>query len=106
MRAGPLRHHCSVQQQARTPDGLGGYTQAWAEVRKIWTEITTPSGKTSPVSQQLTALVTAEIRARYASDLVAGLRLVNSGTTYLIEAALPDNERVMLRLLCSNVTHP
>lgn len=65
-----------------------------------------PSGRTSVVAQQVEALVTVEIRVRPAADLVSGVRLVNSGFTYLIEAALPDNERSMLRLLCSNVVNP
>lgn len=106
MRAGPLRHRCAVQKQTRIPDGMGGYEEGWLEIRSIWAEITIPTGRTSVVAEQVTAVVTAEIRVRPAADLVAGLRLVNSGVTYLIEAALPDNERSMLRLLCSNVTHP
>ena len=103
MRAGTLRHQCAVQAFQFTPDGYGGGTDAWVELRKIWADIATPTGRTAPVAQQLTALVTAEIRVRPAPDLVAGLRLVNSGMTYLVEAVLPDNERSMLRLLCSNV---
>lgn len=106
MRAGPLRHQCSVQKVARVPDGLGGYTQGWAEVRKVWAEITMPSGRSSVVAQQVEALVTAEIRCRPAPDLVAGLRLVHGSTTYKVEAALLDNDRTMLRLLCSNVPNP
>ncbi|WP_219061422.1 head-tail adaptor protein [Pseudomonas sp. UMAB-08] len=103
MRAGPLRHRCSVQQQARIPDGMGGYKQGWAELRKVWAEITVPTGRTSVVAQQITALVTAEIRVRPATDLVAGLRIVDGTTRYFIEAALPDNAHSMLRLLCSLV---
>lgn len=106
MRAGPLRHQCSVRKQTRFPDGLGGYEEGWIEVRNIWAEITIPSGRTSVVAQQVEALVSVEIRVRPAADLVPGVRLVNSGFAYLIEAALPDNERSMLRLLCSNVINP
>lgn len=103
MRAGPLRHRCSVQHQARILDGMGGYKQGWAELRKVWAEITMPTGRTLVVAQQITALVTAEIRVRPAADLVAGIRIVDGATRYLIEAALPDNEHSMLRLLCSLV---
>lgn len=85
---------------------MGGYTQGWAEVRKIWAEITMPTGRTAVVAQQVTALVTAEVRCRPADDLVAGLRLVHRSTTYLVEAALLDNDRTMLRLLCSTVPNP
>ena len=106
MRAGPLRHRCSVQHKTQIPDGYGGYEEGWVELRKIWAEITMPTGRTAVVAQQLENLVTAEIRVRPAADLVAGLRIIESGTTYLVDAALPDNERSMLRLLCSNIPHP
>lgn len=106
MRAGPLRHRCSLQRQERVPDGMGGYSQEWVELRKVWAEITMPTGRTSVVARQIVNLVTAEIRVRPAADLVAQLRIIHSGTTYLIEAVLPDNEHSMLRLLCSNVPHP
>ncbi|MBA1200456.1 head-tail adaptor protein [Pseudomonas capeferrum] len=106
MRAGPLRHRCSVQEHQRADDGMGGGALTWIELRQIWAEITMPSGRTAVVAQQVTALVTAEIRCRPADDLVPGLRLVHGASTYLIEAALPDNERSMLRLLCSSVPNP
>ena len=106
MRAGRLRHELSLQSKQRVPDGMGGGVDGWVELRKVRAEITTPTGRTSPVSQQLTALVTAEIVVRPAADVVAGRRLVSATTTYLIEAALPDNEGSLLRLLCSNVPHP
>lgn len=106
MRAGPLRHRCSLQAEQRTPDGMGGFVQGWAELRKVWTEITTPTGRVSNVAQQLTAVVSAEVRCRPATDLIAGRRIVGRGITYRIEAVLPDNDNSMVRLLCSSVANP
>ncbi len=106
MRAGPLRHRLSLQAEQRTPDGMGGYRQGWVELRKAWAEITIPTGRTDVVAQQLQSLVTAEIRCRPSTDLLVGRRLVHGATVYRIDAVLPDNRNSMLRLLCSNVTHP
>lgn len=106
MRAGPLRHRGALQKQTRVADGMGGYTQGWAEVRKVRAEITMPTGRTSPVAQQIEAVVSAEIRVRMARDIKVGQRLAFIDGTYLIEAALSDNDRTMLRLLCSNVVNP
>lgn len=106
MRAGPLRHRCVLQQKQRTPDGMGGWTEAWTDLRSLWAEIAIPTGRVATVAQQLEATVTAEIRVRLAADIRAGMRLVHGSTTYAIEAALPDNERTLLRLLCSSVPHP
>ncbi|KRW62339.1 head-tail adaptor protein [Pseudomonas sp. TTU2014-080ASC] len=108
MRAGPLRHRVALHAQQRVPDGAGGYSEQWVELRKVWVEITTPTGRVATVAYQIQAVVSAEIRARPANDLQAGRRLVYARkgvtATYLIEAALPDNAHSMLRLLCSSVT--
>ena len=110
MRAGPMNHRCALQVQVRVPNGSGGSNVTWAEIGKLWAEITLPSGRIAPVAEQVTAIVTAEIRVRPRRGVVAGCRLVEVvggiTTTYLIEAALLDNENTMLRLLCSNVPNP
>ena len=110
MRAGPMRHRCALHKEVRTPNGSGGFIVAWAEIGELWAEITLPTGRITPVAEQLKVVVTAEIRIRPRPDAVAGNRLVHTvkgiTTTYLIGAALVDNENSMLRLLCSNVPNP
>lgn len=58
------------------------------------------------MADRLEAVVTAEIKIRYRADVVAGVRLTSQIGTYLVEAALPDRDPAMLRLLCSSVTNP
>ena len=101
-----MRHRLTLQSQQRVPDGLGGYVEGWTDLRQLWAEITTPTGRVSSVAQQLAAVVSAEIRTRPSADLTAGRRLVSRAATYTIQAALPDNDLSMIRLLCSNVTNP
>ena len=81
-------------------------TIAWVELGKLWAEITIPTGRVAVAADQLTAVISAEIRVRYRADIVAGMRIVKAPMTYLVEAALPDNDQAMLRLLCSNVVNP
>jgi len=85
---------------------MGGQARSWAELRKVWAEITTPTGRVAVVAQQLTATVDAEIRCRPNGQLQSGRRLVSRGITYRIEAVLPDNVNSMVRLLCSSVANP
>lgn len=101
-----MRHRCSLQEEKRVSDGMGGYKQEWVELRKVWAEVALPTGRIATIADQLTAVVTAEIRCRPAADLVAGRRLVARSMTYRIEAALPNNDNSMMRLLCSSVAHP
>lgn len=84
---------------------MGGYVEAWVDVGPIWAEVTLPTGRVESIAQQLAAVVAAEVRARYRPDIAAGMRLVHGSDTYRIEAALPDNKRTMLRLLCSTVAN-
>ena len=110
MRAGQLRHRCMLQKPLRVKNQTGGFDVTWLDLGKIYSEITLPTGRTAPVAEQVKALVTAEIIVRPRADAVVGNRLVHTSngiaTTYLIEAALPNNEHDMLRLLCSNVPNP
>lgn len=110
MRAGPMRHRCALFKPVLTKIKSGGFDTAWLELGKLWAEITLPTGRTSPVAERLQRVVTAEIRIRPREDVVAGNRLVYTvkgiSTTYLIEAALLDNDLTMVRLLCSNVPNP
>lgn len=108
MRAGPMRHRCRIYKPHREQTRSGGATETWVEVGEVWAEVTTPTGRVSPVAEQLQAVISAEIRVRPRSDLVAGLRLTEkrTGMTYKVEAALSNNERDMLRLLCSSVPNP
>jgi head-tail adaptor len=110
MRAGPLRHRCALQKPVRVKNRTGGFDVTWEEIGNPWAEITLPTGRIAPVAEQITAVVSAEIRIRPRADAVAGNRLVHTAkgvtTTYLIEAALPNNDRDMIRLLCSNVPNP
>jgi head-tail adaptor len=99
-----------MQKPVRVKNRTGGFDVTWAEIGKLWAEITLPTGRIMPVAEQLTAVVSAEIRIRPRADAVAGNRIVHTvngvTTTYLIEAPLPNNERDMLRLLCSSVPNP
>lgn len=106
MRAGPLRHRVELQSETQQSDGMGGGRKTWAEYGKAWAGIDSPSGRTSPVAQQLVATVTVEITMRPRSDLKAGHRIVHGSTTYTVEAILPDNLLSMFRVLCSTLPDP
>ncbi|CAN7559909.1 phage head closure protein [Pseudomonas umsongensis] len=106
MRAGRLKHRCAFMESQKVKRPGGSIIESWVELGKLWAEITIPTGRIATVADQLQRLVSAEIRIRHRVDVIAGMRLVHQTKTYLIEAALPDNDQTMLRLLCSNVVNP
>lgn len=106
MRAGPLNKRCALMQSKKVKRPGGGFDESWIEIGALWAEISIPTGRLAPMADRLEAMVTAEIKVRFRADIVAGMRLVHPTGTYLIEAALPDRDPAMLRLLCSSVTNP
>lgn len=106
MRAGDLRHRCSLQRSQEVKGRGGSIATTWLDAGKVWAEITIPTGRVAVAADQLTAEITAEIRVRYRADILAGMRIIHGLTTYQVEAALPDNMQTMLRLLCSNIVNP
>lgn len=103
MRIGPLNQRCSLLTLETVKRPGAGVSETWVKVGDTWAEITLPTGRIAPVADQLTAMVTAEIRVRFRKTIIAGMRIVHGDDTYFIEAALPALKRTMLRLLCSNV---
>lgn len=103
-----MRHRCRVFKPHREQNLSGGFTETWVEVGEVWAEVAMPTGRVSPVAEQLQAVISAEIRVRPRSDIAAGWRLIEkrTGMTYRVEAPLLNNERDMLRLLCSSVPNP
>ena len=106
MRAGPLNKRCALMQSQKVKRPGGGFDESWVELGKLWAEISIPTGRLAPMADRLEAMVTAEIKVRYRADIVAGMRFAHPTGTYLVEAALPDRDPAMLRLLCSSVTNP
>lgn len=108
MKAGPMRHRGMLSKTLRVQNETGGFDESWVDVGKVWAEITMPTGRVSAVAEQLEAVVSAEIRIRPRADVIAGWRFtdIKSGAVYKVEAPLLNNERDMLRLLCSSVPNP
>ena len=104
MRAGPLRHLCTLRALTETKDELNQPVKGWADIGKVWAEIKTPSGRMYDGASQMQAQISAEINIRYRRDVVAGQHLVHDGITYEIIAPLPTNQRDMLKLMCKTVT--
>lgn len=104
MRAGPLRHLCTLRALTETKDELNQPVKGWADIGKVWAEIKTPSGRMYDAASQMQAQISPEINIRYRRDVVAGQHLVHDGITYEIIAPLPTNQRDMLKLMCKTVT--
>ena len=104
MRAGHLRHRCTLLSNVEIKDELGQPSKEWIDLGKLWAEINIPSGRMYMAASQMQAQVSAEINIRYRKDVRAGQRLRHHATLYEIIAPLPSNQRDMLKLMCKTVT--
>ena len=103
MKAGRLRHRCTLEGLQRVPDGLGGHQEQWQVLKPFWAEVSLPRGKTQPGAPQLQTQITAELIARPDNAFRVGHQVLCRGKTYRIDAVLPDNRNTLVRLLCSAV---
>lgn len=101
MRIGRLRDRLTLQAYVEGRDAIGGITQDWQEVRKIWGEVRGVSGRAFLSASAEQAEVTAEILMRYRPDIEAGMRLVRGTDVYTIVAPLPDAKRTELSCMCT-----
>lgn len=112
MKAGRLRHWVTFQTLATDQDSDGNVVQEWIDAFPVGTrmpcQIEPLSGREMAAAQSLYSRATAKITARFRPGFDAIQRAVNDdGTTYNIEAVLPDDEsgRRYVILYCSAGTN-
>ena len=74
--ASRIRHRMTLQQEAQTPDGAGGYARSWQNVDDVWGEIIAWKGKEVPFGMQLQSRITHRILLRYRDGVTAAMRLL------------------------------
>jgi SPP1 family predicted phage head-tail adaptor len=95
MRIGELRKQITIQAEAPTADGAGGYALAWTNVATVWAEIKPVSGNKVFVDQHLEGHVTHQIKTRYRSDLTitTDMRIVHNNRVFNIHSITNTDER-------------
>lgn len=105
MAAGPMRHRVKLQQYTHTVDAYGGVVEGWTDVATVWASIEPVGGKTFFEARQAQSEVTHRVRIRYSGDVAgvqaAGWRLTLGDQVYSITAAMPNNRRSEIVLLCA-----
>lgn len=89
MQAGPLNDRIAIQR--RPPGGnLGHPSNDWTDVARVWANIRFGSGAEAIRAGQIVSLASVSIRIRWREGITAGMRVVNKGVAYDIQAVLPD----------------
>jgi SPP1 family predicted phage head-tail adaptor len=100
LEAGRLRHRVTLQELSRTDDGMGGYTSEWVDVKTVWAEVKSMTGREYLQAQSIQEDVVTKVTIRY-RQVRADYRLVHKGQRYNIKAILPDpSQAEYLVLMC------
>lgn len=104
MNAGQLRHRVVIRTMARTPDGMGGYTETPTDVTGIPARIDPLEG-----NEQINAMQTGmqrphRIEIRYRSDMTGAKTIIYGARTFDIKSVVdPEERHVELHLLAEEL---
>ena len=100
---GSLDTRASLQQAVRTGDGGGGFAVSWSEIADIWIALEAAGGADDFGPDRLESRARYRITARRRDDVSAGMRLVTSAHTLLVQAVLDEGPRAQfITLLCED----
>lgn len=85
--AGRLRHRIQIEARSDSRQSNGGIESTWSKIANgdDWAEIKPLSARNLMAAATAQSKVTAEIRIRYRSDVLAGMRIKCGGDIYAIE---------------------
>ena len=107
MKAGKLNERVTIQAQARTPNGQGGFSTGWADVAaapNVWARVMGLSGGESLESAVERSLMRWRVEIRQRTDVTTAHRLVWNGLNLDVKAVFPhpDAPRQTTVLLCES----
>jgi SPP1 family predicted phage head-tail adaptor len=98
-----LNRRCTLQSKQAGVDAIGQPVDAWTDVLSFWGHIKVTSGYEIVKANATVQVNRVNIRSRYmlAAFADAGMRVVQGGRTYNVEAVLPDDAgREYVDLVC------
>ena len=89
---GDFKQRVSIERYKTEPDGMGGTTQKWTEVDKVWCNIKPLSGQKRLEFGKLDSTVTHEILMRYRQDISDQDRLKYKGKNYTLKFEINEDK--------------
>lgn len=89
---GDFKQRVSVERYTTTSDGMGGTTQTWSEVSKVWCNIIPLSGQKRLEFGKLDSTVTHEVLMRYRENISDQDRLKYNNSNYTLKFKINEGE--------------
>jgi SPP1 family predicted phage head-tail adaptor len=99
---GRLRHRVALQSMTATPDGSGGFSEAWATWTTVWAAVEPLEGTERIRAMQTAADATHRVTLRYLPGVSAESRVLHEGRVFEVVSPPidPEERHVWLILLC------
>lgn len=95
---GRMDQRITLQRLARTADGYGGFTDAWADYAtnpQVWAAVTAKAGRESMVDGRMAAQFTVLFEIYNRTDIDPRDRIVWQGVTYNIRGIRDEGGRAL-----------
>lgn len=105
MRSGRLDQRITLQRKTRTSDGMGGYNEAWDDLRTVWAEVRPLGAREVWDAMRVSSETRFRARIRWRGDddgapyYTSADRVLWNGRTYGIERAVELGRREGIELL-------
>ena len=105
MKVGDLRHRITIQKPTKTADGMGGFTETWADHATVWAAVWPLKGQTLLDAKKLETVISHRIVTRYISGVYPYWRISYDSRTFTIDSIVnPDERNRWLEFLCYEET--
>ena len=89
---GDFKQRVAIERYTTIDDGMGGTTQTWSEIGKVWCNIKPLSGQKRLEFGKLDSTVTHEVLMRYREDITDQDRLKYKGKNYTLKFQINEDE--------------
>lgn len=101
MTAGEIKNSIRFDKRSRTPNGMGGFTEAWSTMCTVWGMYRQLRGRELFNQQQVNPLISVQIDIRYRTDIDTDKRAYYRNEAHNILSVIDvDNKREWLTLMC------
>lgn len=89
---GDFKQRAAVERYTTIDDGMGGTTQTWTEIDRVWCNIKPLSGQKRLEFGKLDSTVTHEVQMRYRADITDQDRLKYKEKNYTLKFQINEDQ--------------
>lgn len=90
---GAMDTRITLQRAVETPDGIGGVTKAWADIKTVWAKIGAVRGSEAVAEGRVAAVETVKFTIWRRDDVGEAARIVCGGVVWNIRNVVTSSER-------------